>query len=828
MKCTIKTIAIIMALFIATSLWAVPNTINFQGALKDADGVPVNDTQFMEFRIYDNATAGSLLWSEQHLTVEIADGIFSEELGNTTAFPVGMFDNPELYITFFFGGEEMTPRQKLLSVPYSIQSDEATNADTASYASTIEGVALSGLVQQDVSGNATITGTMTANAFVGDGSGLTNISGSYDSIYVNTTGPDTMTANTLLGVLNIENTFISGKGLKIIEAGDGVYIDSVRYDGVEIAYAGDHGIEIIEVLNDGVNISSAGDNGVHISSAGDVGVFVFSAGDEGVYVGSTGDAGVRVSSAGSDGVVVNEAVDNLFQGGSDGNEVFAVSNNGTVTATAFVGDGSGLTGIAGFNDSLYIHATGPDTMTANTLGGVLNIENTHSSGHGINILDAGYYGVYVESAYGGVYVESANRGVYVDNVGTDGVSVWNAGEDGVHVDYAGDSGVHVSYAGDDGFYVYNAGDPLTENISSSKNGFEVAGAEGKGLYVGHADEDGVYVSSAGGDGVYVGFADGDGFGVFSADDDGVSVMRAGNPSTYQSSTSKNGFEVAGASGHGLYVGQADANGVYINNADTTGVYVNSAGEDGVVVYNAGDDGVYVYNAGDPSWQFTSSLKNGFEVAGAQGYGLYVGHANYDGVYVYSAGGDGVYANTTNTENEYGIYTPDKMYAGAGYSSFKGSTFGKNTGSGTLEPGDLVCISGGYEENVLGEDGVPVINIAKANSRNSEAIFGVVEYKVYIREEIEEFEEGRTEIQKSFRHADGNVMSGDYLAIIVFGPVDVKVDSRADINIGEKMTVSDNGDARSINDDDNWRIGILGKALEDSDGSDMLKVFVNCK
>ena len=249
---------------------------------------------------------------------------------------------------------------------------------------------------------------------------------------------------------------------------------------------------------------------------------------------------------------------------------------------------------------------------------------------------------------------------------------------------------------------------------------------------------------------------------------------------------------------------------------------------GIRISSASDDGVLVYNAGSSSAQRTSVLKNGIEVAGAEGHGYFVGQADKDGVHVKFAEEDGVQANTTDANNEYGFYTNDKIYAGNGYYSDKSCIFGKNAGPGTLEAGDLVCISGGYTENVLGEDGVPVVNIEKAGSNNSGAVFGVVEYKVYIREEVEKSEDGNTEIHKSFRHADGNVNSGDYLTIIVFGPADVKIDSRNKIKTGEKLTVANNGIARSINDEDNWRIGILGKALEDSDGKGTIKVYVNCR
>ncbi|MDO9577316.1 MAG: hypothetical protein Q7J16_05485, partial [Candidatus Cloacimonadales bacterium] len=296
----------------------------------------------------------------------------------------------------------------------------------------------------------------------------------------------------------------------------------------------------------------------------------------------------------------------------------------------------------------------------------------------------------------------------------------------------------------------------------------------------------------------------DGVHVDSSGDNGVYVYNAGTPTTQTGSIDKNGFQVNGAQGNGLYVGRADLDGVKVGTTGLEGVYVYNAGADGFSVFFAGDDGVSV------------------------------GSAVGDGVNVYQAGDDGVYANTTSASNEYGIYTPDKIYAGAGYYPSKMGTFGRNTGSSALKPGDLVCISGGYEENVLGEGGIPVINIEKADSRNSAAIFGVVEYKVYVREEIEEIEEmeeGRTEVQKSFRHADGDAMQGDYLSIIVFGPADVKVNG--EVKTGESVIAGD-GYARKIKTTEINGItiaentGVIGKALEDSRGSGMLKVFVNCK
>ena len=539
----------IYTLFIVLVLWllsmnleAVPNTINFQGALKDANGEPVNDTQFMEFLIYDVPENGTPIWVEQHPSVTIENGIFNVQLGEAEPFPDSLFHIEPLYITFLFGGEEMMPRQQLISVPYARMTEHANSADTAQYA---------------VYAGAT----------------------AIDSLYINSTGPDTMTANSSLPVLSLSNT------------------------------------------------------------------------------------------------------------------------------------GSG--------DAIHIASTGDD-------------------------------------------------GVYLNNVNTDGIHIKNAGDNGVHIEQSQNFGVRIDSTGNDGIYVRKVGSPSNINSAVAKNGLEVAGAQGNGLYVGHADLDGLYVNSAG--------------------DDGVHIHQAGNPSSFNSSVGKNGIEIEGAEYNGLYIGYSGDDGIYIDSTDT----------------------------------------DGLEIDAAYYHGIRVSAANLSGA---ALNGDayGVHATTTNANGEYGVYTADKMFAASGFYPTKNGTFAKNTGSNSLEPGDVVSIAGGYEVNVLGEKGVPVVNIEKANSRNSEAVFGVVEYKVKIEEIVDKGKTNETITHKSFRFAAGDALPGDYLAIIVFGPADVNLNSRSQIEVGQRLTISaQDGKARNINDNDDWRVGIIGKALENSNGSDKLKVFVNCK
>jgi len=243
------------------------------------------------------------------------------------------------------------------------------------------------------------------------------------------------------------------------------------------------------------------------------------------------------------------------------------------------------------------------------------------------------------------------------------------------------------------------------------------------------------------------------------------------------------------------------------------INTSNAGDDGVSVYYAGHDGVYV----------NSASHNGVVSVNSGG----------NGVSVYTSHDDGVYSDAYGYHLYWGFYTEDQTYSQGGYYPAKSGTFAKNIGQNTLEPGDLVCITGGYEENVLGEECVPVVNIAKANSKNSKAIFGVVESQVYIREKTEVMEDGETQMQKSFRFSDEIIKPGDYLSVIVFGIADVKVNPGEMIKSGEVLTAGD-GVARKVQTREIEGItvaentGILGKALEDSKGKDKIKVFVNCK
>lgn len=513
-------------------------------------------------------------------------------------------------------------------------------------------------------------------------------------------------------------------------------------------------------------------------------------------------------------------------------------------------------------DGLYIYKSG--TISTN---------QTSSYNNGVEVSGAQGYGLYV--GYSG------HDGIHVYNAGPTISGVNDIGDNGVEIEGAADYGVFVGHSGKDGVYVYKAGNPSATFTTLYENGFELAGAEGNGLYIGRADlngaiiwnagSDGIYIGTTGDDGIYISDVGDDGLHVHDAEnngiyirqtgEDGVCVHQAGSPNGAFSSSLNNGFEVEGAEGHGLYIGKANNDGICVYNAGYDGITIETAGAHGVHVDEAASDGIHVKKAGTPTSTSSSpAYSNGAEIEGAEHYGMYVGYAGFDGLYIYEAADDGItvlnaaddglyindatadgvyvahaddrafYGNTDNADKEWGFFTYDKIYAN-NLTSKGNNSYAKNTGSITLEAGDIVCIAGGLTRNVLDGVGYPVVNVARATKGNSQAVFGVVEHKVVIREDVEETNDGgQQKALKSFTHADGDIYPGDYLSVVVFGQAEVKIDNRKSIKAGQKLTVSEtSGHARSINNSDSWfDTGVLGKSLEDSDGKGMLTVFVNCK
>lgn len=289
---------------------------------------------------------------------------------------------------------------------------------------------------------------------------------------------------------------------------------------------------------------------------------------------------------------------------------------------------------------------------------------------------------------------------------------------------------------------------------------------------------------------------------------------------YVNSPGYYGLAVTNPTQGGVYVNSSSGHGVEIENSTKNGMFIDNSSMNGIRIYESAYWGIHIDTTGFSGMKISKTGTHGIDIYETGQHGIQITQADEDGVHVTSAADDALFGDSDQSSGEWGVYTPDKIY-GSNLTSKNMSIYGYNSGNVTLKPGDVVSISSGYVSNVAANDNSPVIMVSKANQQNSEALIGVVEYKVSIKEKLD--------MSERFVYDGESVNPGDYLSIIVFGLADVKMNSQDKIKVGQKLTISKfEGRARQINDTDSWTIGILGKALENSNGSGVVKVFVNCK
>lgn len=97
----------------------IPRLMRFQGSLNDMDGMPLEGSFTLVFRIYDAETGGTALWQETRNNVSIKEGLLNIELGMVTPLNALAFDKQYWLSVKIDSDSEVTPRFKLTGAPYS-------------------------------------------------------------------------------------------------------------------------------------------------------------------------------------------------------------------------------------------------------------------------------------------------------------------------------------------------------------------------------------------------------------------------------------------------------------------------------------------------------------------------------------------------------------------------------------------------------------------------------------------------------------------------------------------------------------------------------------
>lgn len=135
-----RTLRIALALLAGAAAAAAaspnPQEVSFQGKLLDSSNNPRNGPANFVFTLFDDATAGSQLWTETQNGVTVTNGVFSVRLGAVAALTPGILDQATAYLRVQVdpdaGGplpqETLSPRTKLVAAPYAIQAMQLAGA----------------------------------------------------------------------------------------------------------------------------------------------------------------------------------------------------------------------------------------------------------------------------------------------------------------------------------------------------------------------------------------------------------------------------------------------------------------------------------------------------------------------------------------------------------------------------------------------------------------------------------------------------------------------------------------------------------------------------
>ncbi|MFA6434209.1 MAG: hypothetical protein WCW52_05890, partial [Elusimicrobiales bacterium] len=171
---------------------STPSLISFQGRLTDALNNPLAGSYNFDFAVYAAQTGGVPLWSETQNGVTVANGVLAAELGSNTPIPYSVFSSAQRYLEITVNGTTLSPRQRLLSVPYAANAQTINGRDYDAIVSTDSAQTIGGVK------------TFTANIF------LNQVSVSSD-IYlsagrINLHGNLVTTADGLLDASKLANT----------------------------------------------------------------------------------------------------------------------------------------------------------------------------------------------------------------------------------------------------------------------------------------------------------------------------------------------------------------------------------------------------------------------------------------------------------------------------------------------------------------------------------------------------------------------------------------------------------------------------------------------
>jgi hypothetical protein len=121
LKSLVALVACLNCILASVLLAQEPQMFRYQGRILDNDALVSGDLAF-SFKLYDSPTGGSSLY-EDAATITVVDGLYSTMIGDDTTSGGDLGDalnNPAVYLEIEVGGETLSPRERIVSVPYAM------------------------------------------------------------------------------------------------------------------------------------------------------------------------------------------------------------------------------------------------------------------------------------------------------------------------------------------------------------------------------------------------------------------------------------------------------------------------------------------------------------------------------------------------------------------------------------------------------------------------------------------------------------------------------------------------------------------------------------
>ncbi len=449
----------------------IPGKFNYQGRLTSAtSGAPLPGSHDLTFRIYDDPTGGSLLWTEGQTVIADSAGVFSAILGTYT--PVEMSLDAPVWLEVEVAGETLVPRREIVSVPFAFTARKAGSAARSDslgsfvpgdfvrqgQESTVSGVMITDgeITDGDIAADAgidasKIAGTAWTSENDGESSGL-------DSDMI-----DGLHATAFAGsVHNHSDIYFTKDELHT----EGVLNDSgnpvhwTRLTGVPGGFA--DGVDDAGGAGDGHSLDAVDGDPVDV-------VYVNAAGDVGIGITNPGIGKLEVATATGTSIVgTNNQGVGVYGFSDDGTGILGVSNNGM--AAAFVG-------------KVYVSATlavGKDT--AYSAVDVANCVNTDScySMDGVPILSNTGRGNIMVGQSAGASITGEYNTILGDEAGINNESGYNT-LIGYRAGYTGGFGWANTFVGSKAGY-YNEGGSSNTFVGEMAGNHNISGVQN--TYVG--------------------------------------------------------------------------------------------------------------------------------------------------------------------------------------------------------------------------------------------------------------------------------------------------------------------------------------------------------